>query len=292
MGDNDPGKGVIVAQGNKTNGYSLYVGDDKKLYFQINQNNASFIIQTKDPVSGKFNVIAKFLKGGIMEMYVDGKEAATGKTKGLFNIPLRSEGIRIANDYWRAGVKKAGNYADSARNIGKVSDARMETLLTATEKVDLGKPDAVIALKTIQHEMKFDKPQLTAKAGAILEIVFTNNDFMQHNLLVLKPGSMDKVGAAATGWRGTVGIGMFGLPEGILYAACKSVIQKFGVPDIPGYRSFFLPRLLENMNGGRPLHHSDRTIIIIVKAGRIRDFAFRKNNEKLSKLLSIREPHT
>ncbi|MBX3252747.1 MAG: ThuA domain-containing protein [Chitinophagaceae bacterium] len=246
MGDNDPGKGVIVAQGNKTNGYSIYVGDDKKLYFQVNQNNTSFIIQTKDPVAGKFNVVAKFLKGGIMEMYVDGKEAATGKTRGLFSLPLRSEGIRIANDYWRAGAKKAGNYADSARNIGKVSDARMETLLTAIEKVDLGKPDAVITLKTIQHEMKYDKPQLTAKAGTVLEIVFTNNDFMQHNLLVLKPGSMDKAGAAADRLAQVPeGVSMQyvpDIPEVLFYTPLVNPDTKFSlkfrVPDIPGRYPF------------------------------------------------------
>lgn len=246
IGDKDPGKGVIVAQGNKANGYSVYIGEDKRLYFQVNQNNLPFIIQTKDSVGNKFNVVAKFLKGGNMQLYVDGKEVATGKTKGLFNIPLRSEGIRIASDYWNAGDRKAGNYQDSARNIGKVGDARMETLLAETEKVDLGKPDAVIVLKTIQHEMKYDKPKLTAKAGTILEIVFTNIDFMQHNLLVLKPGSMEKVGAAADK--------LAQVPEGVSMQYVPSVPEvlfytplinpdskfslKFRVPDTPGEYPF------------------------------------------------------
>ncbi|MGN6438538.1 MAG: PVC-type heme-binding CxxCH protein [Agriterribacter sp.] len=246
MGDKDPGKGVIVAQGDKANGYSVYVGDDKKLYFQVNQNNTPFIIQSKDAVTKKFNVTAKILKDGVMELLVDGKEAATGKTKGLFGIPLRSEGIRIANDYWRAGAKKAGNYADSARSIGNVTNGRMETLLAEAPKVDLGKPDAVIVLKTIQHEMKYDKPKLTAKAGSVVEIVFTNVDFMQHNLLILKPGSMEKVGAAADKLAQVPeGVSMQyvpSIPEVLFYTPLVNPDGKFSlkfrVPDLPGEYPF------------------------------------------------------
>jgi azurin len=38
---------------------------------------------------------------------------------------------------------------------------------------------------------------ITAKAGSVLQIVFKNPDHMQHNWVLIKPKSMEKVGAAA-----------------------------------------------------------------------------------------------
>ncbi len=55
----------------------------------------------------------------------------------------------------------------------------------------------VITIKTIQNEMKFDVTEFEVTAGAQVVIVFMNNDFMQHNLLIAQPGSKEKVGAAA-----------------------------------------------------------------------------------------------
>jgi plastocyanin len=55
----------------------------------------------------------------------------------------------------------------------------------------------VIKIKTIKNEMKYDLTEFVVKAGSKVEIVFENNDFMQHNLLVLEQGSTIRVGAAA-----------------------------------------------------------------------------------------------
>lgn len=235
-------KGVIVAQGNRANGYAVYVDNAKKLHFQVNQNNQSFNIQSGDSVADSFSVTAKLLKGGVMKLLLNDKEIAAGKATGLFNIPLRDAGIRIANDYWNSGAKKAGNYDDSARNIGRVYVARMETLLAESQKADLGKPDQVIIMKTVQNQMKFEKTKITARAGTILEIVLTNIDFMQHNLLILKPGSMERVGAAADKLAQVPeGVSMQYIPSvpDVLFATPlvnpdQQFSLKFRVPDIPG----------------------------------------------------------
>ncbi|MNX97189.1 Auracyanin-B precursor [compost metagenome] len=74
---------------------------------------------------------------------------------------------------------------------------------TNTSKMPIAKPvvkakaDQVVIIKPIVNAMKFDKKTFTVKAGTTVELVFDNIDFMQHNLLILKKGSMDKVGAAA-----------------------------------------------------------------------------------------------
>jgi azurin len=45
--------------------------------------------------------------------------------------------------------------------------------------------------------MKFDKTLISVKAGQKVIINFENPDFMQHNLLILMPGTLQKVGEAA-----------------------------------------------------------------------------------------------
>ncbi len=54
-----------------------------------------------------------------------------------------------------------------------------------------------IMIKTVQNEMKYDITEFTVAAGKPVELVLENTDFMQHNLVIVKPGTKDKVGAAA-----------------------------------------------------------------------------------------------
>ena len=90
--------------------------------------------------------------------------------------------------------------------------------------------------------MKFDQQKLTVKAGTIVEIVLTNTDFMQHNFLLLSPGSMKRVGEAADKLAQTPeGASVQYIPSvpGILYYTPlvnpdASYSLKFRVPDIPG----------------------------------------------------------
>lgn len=111
-----------------------------------------------------------------------------------------------------------------------------------TQQSNLGRPDQVIVLKTVKNEMKFEQTKLTAKAGTVLEIVLTNIDFMQHNLLVLKPGSMERVGAAADRLAQVPeGVGMQYVPSvpDVLFSTPlvnpdQQFSLKFRVPDIPG----------------------------------------------------------
>lgn len=55
----------------------------------------------------------------------------------------------------------------------------------------------VIRIKAIREEMKYDLKEFTVKAGKPVEIVFENPDAMQHNILIGKPGSLEKIGNAA-----------------------------------------------------------------------------------------------
>jgi uncharacterized protein len=58
-------------------------------------------------------------------------------------------------------------------------------------------PALNITLKVVEHVMQYDQKIITVKAGQQVNLLFENPDFMQHNVLIIKPGTLEKVGAAA-----------------------------------------------------------------------------------------------
>lgn len=66
-----------------------------------------------------------------------------------------------------------------------------------TPKADDKTPVYTIELSVTPGEMKFDKAELNALAGQEVKLVFRNTDHMPHNVLVLRPGTTEKVGALA-----------------------------------------------------------------------------------------------
>lgn len=97
------------------------------------------------------------------------------------------------NDKWVgkalyiASVKMKGVFPENAGSSAPVF----------SESLKLGEPERTILIKPIQNAMKFDIEKFEVNANAVVEVRFENIDFMQHNFLLLQPGSIDKVGAAA-----------------------------------------------------------------------------------------------
>jgi glucose/arabinose dehydrogenase/lysophospholipase L1-like esterase/azurin len=56
---------------------------------------------------------------------------------------------------------------------------------------------SVFVIRTVREQMRYDTPRLVVEAGKPFEIIIENDDFMPHNLVVVKPGSREKVGLAA-----------------------------------------------------------------------------------------------
>jgi azurin len=192
-----PYSGMIVAQGNRSNGYGLYFLDDK-MYFKINQEGKSYEVVTSQPLPAKFSFKAGLQKNGTMRLLIDNKEIGMAKAPGLFKkdleVPLRV-GAEPAT-----GNDKIGDYPDSTFFLrgSNLTNAKLETLEGVTPAVaTTGKVDKVIVLKVVKDVMKYDKQLITAKAGTTIQIVLQNPDFMQHNFVLIKPKTLEKVGAAA-----------------------------------------------------------------------------------------------
>ena len=54
-----------------------------------------------------------------------------------------------------------------------------------------------LAVNVVRGQMKFSLPSFSVKPSQRVKITFTNPDEMQHNLVVVKPGTVDAVGALA-----------------------------------------------------------------------------------------------
>src|SRR5262249_16645198 len=55
----------------------------------------------------------------------------------------------------------------------------------------------VLRVGTVPEQMRYDVERLVVQAGKPVEIVFTNDDTMPHNLVVTQPGALPEVGLLA-----------------------------------------------------------------------------------------------
>ncbi len=152
-----------------------------------------------------YNVPVNLLKRGKNKIAV--RVVDTGGGGGLYGeekrVYIRSgeKTVSLAGE-WKYEVET--DFSESAKNTfggGSIAAVFAENydkpLSGADETGETLQQGTVINLKTIQNQMKYDLSEIVVKAGSTISIVFENNDFMQHNLLILQPGSLEKVGAAA-----------------------------------------------------------------------------------------------
>lgn len=195
-------QGVIAAQGGKNDGFGLYI-QDGKVNFVINQDGKSYKAVTKETLPEKFGLVASLTKNGVMTIEINGDKVAGAKAASLFKKPL-GEQVRVGLDL--TGEDKIGEYADLYPFRGDMQNAWMELkdpakagVAPATEgTAKNAKPKGtVVSIKVIVDMMQYDKKLFTVKAGQKVTIHFENPDGMPHNLIIIKPGTLQKVGAAA-----------------------------------------------------------------------------------------------
>ncbi|WP_291781948.1 PVC-type heme-binding CxxCH protein [Cecembia sp.] len=200
--------GAIVAQGNKRNGYVMYVWDDI-LYWVVKQDGKAYTLTSKGKIPNNFfTVYANLLESGVMELYMDEQLIGKVQTPGLFKESLSPGNVRVGNDW--GGENQVGDYEGWSWLRGRMGrDSYISfknpafdfaTAMSGFSAEDLGisrENAVVIKLGVIPHEMKYDLANFKVKAGQPVIIDFENKDFMQHNLLIAQKGSLEKVGRAA-----------------------------------------------------------------------------------------------
>lgn len=104
----------------------------------------------------------------------------------------------------------------------------------------------LITIKTVKNEMKYDITEFTVQAGKPVELVLDNVDFMQHNIIIVKPGTKEIVGIAADQMAmDSNGVEQDYIPkiEEVLFASAlvdpeQKVTLKFIAPSEPGTYPF------------------------------------------------------
>ncbi|MBA2762396.1 MAG: dehydrogenase, partial [Segetibacter sp.] len=194
-----PYQGLIVAHGDIVNGYGLFLKENK-LYFLVNQEGKSYFVNSEVlSAIGKVSFRAGLLKDGAIGLSINDKQIANALSAGLFTQPLKT-GIRVGVED-KQGRDKVAEYPDTFRIRAVLTGARLEVFTPGSQKSKaVGVKPAVakvIVVKVVRDVMKFDKTLITAKAGTVVKIVLQNPDHMQHNLVLIKPKTLEKVGAAA-----------------------------------------------------------------------------------------------
>jgi putative membrane-bound dehydrogenase-like protein len=132
-----------------------------------------------------------------------GRGGIYGRPENMF-IQTGNKQIVLAGD-WKYDIEKQYD-ADNKPLFKDVSigetfvnlySQEVSTPPAAAEIVASSKGATVINMKALENEMKYDLKTFTVEAGKTIEIIFTNPDFMQHNIVITKPGAMEVVGKAA-----------------------------------------------------------------------------------------------
>jgi azurin len=102
---------------------------------------------------------------------------------------------------WARSVPAAGrtaqDYLEAVQVASDLAGALPAEKATALRKELRGLSVPVFVIKTVREQMRYDTPRIVVEAGKPFEIILVNDDFMQHNLVVVKPGTREKVGKLA-----------------------------------------------------------------------------------------------
>ncbi len=97
-----------------------------------------------------------------------------------------------------------------------------------------------VRIGTIPEKMKYDVAEFTVKAGKDIKLIFTNSDFMPHNVVLVNPLKANEVGQAAINL-GAAGFDVGFVPENkeILWASKlidhkQEEVIEFKAPAVPG----------------------------------------------------------
>jgi glucose/arabinose dehydrogenase/azurin/type 1 glutamine amidotransferase/lysophospholipase L1-like esterase len=142
---------------------------------------------------------------------IDRGIAVPDASRGISGLQRRAWNNADAGNASIAIVK----WAQSLPKERRTDQDYVETVQFATELAGLLPPDkaadvrtqlkglkvAVFVVNTLREQMKYDTTRLVVEAGKPFEIIFQNNDFMPHNIAIVKPGARPALGAQSNKMR-------------------------------------------------------------------------------------------
>ena len=94
--------------------------------------------------------------------------------------------------------QRTAPYVMAALEAGrKLASALPAATAESKRRMLAGLGGSTILVRTVPHQMLYDRKEFSVEAGKPVALVFQNNDVMPHNLVITKPGTMKAVGKAA-----------------------------------------------------------------------------------------------
>ncbi|QJW92716.1 PVC-type heme-binding CxxCH protein [Frigoriglobus tundricola] len=145
-------------------------------------------------------------------------------------LPVTERTGPVALDFMQLGEALTGLLAPA------------EARAARKELADIGV--RVIRVGTLFDQMSYDKERLAVQAGKPVEFAFENTDIMPHNFVIVTPGNLEKVGAAAEAFATSPGAAAAqyvpAMPPGVVLLKSKLLQTrqterlKFTAPTEPG----------------------------------------------------------
>nr|WP_290930969.1 plastocyanin/azurin family copper-binding protein [Haliscomenobacter sp.] len=206
---NGPWTGNISVSGEQAGEYNFTVVVDKANTI-VEGNEANNILATKINFALSQSmaqyVLTKAIRSNVslatVSAVVDYLKNAQKLDAEGFNAILKgiSEGWNYRKKVTVADADKTYLNTLLAASTG-VNKDRLTRLMQAWDilkKQEENDPNVqTVKIKAIREMLQFDLKTFTVKAGKTVEIVFENPDAMQHNLVIGKPKSLEKIGKAA-----------------------------------------------------------------------------------------------
>lgn len=153
--------------------------------------------------------------GKTVSVTIDGMRKGFIYEISLGDLKSKSNKALLHNKgYYTVNEIPASKNGELDHNDHEVVSAETNEIVSAKRPTQLPTawtdgPDQTITMGT-EPGLKFDLKEFKVKAGSKLKLVFNNNDDMLHNMLIVNPGTADKIGQMA------IDLGLDGLNKGFI----------------------------------------------------------------------------
>ena len=96
-----------------------------------------------------------------------------------------------------ASDRTSSDYCEIVQLAGDLTAALPAEKASALRKTLKELRVSLYVIRTVREQMRYDTPRLVVETGKPFEIRFENDDFMPHNLVIVKPNTREAVGVAA-----------------------------------------------------------------------------------------------
>lgn len=200
---NGPWPGFISFSTDFAGDYNLKVLlDVKNDIIESNENNnfKSKKVTFSPPQSMSSYALERAIRSYASVASADDLAAIVRQSQTFDNQTLNSI-YKAISEGWNYRLKNVSVTADNKKFLASLpTNERFARVLKAWNIIEEKKTNVnvkIIKIKAVREAMKYDLKEFTVKAGEEVEIIFENPDAMQHNLVIVKPKSMEKVGLAS-----------------------------------------------------------------------------------------------